>query len=168
MTGQRGDLVFRSRALAQSHPLTALAKRFVDRAIAEQRTAQPIPEISTWADSAFIAGYCVRRVEEVDAGLVLEPQDASADPDLNELDEAASRIAAEIRAENWERYRLGDPERTVSALDHIIYTDVQRRLDHWRDEVDDKAWGELEEYITWWVVKGYALRVAETVTGALA
>ena len=168
MTDQRGDLVFRSRALAQSHPLTALAKRLVDREVAEQRSAQPMAEIGMWADAAFTAGYCVRRVEEVDAGLMLEPQQSGSDPDLEELDETASRIAADIRTDSWEALRLGDPDRTVSALDHIIHTDVQRRLDHWRDEVDEKAWAELEEYITWWVVKGYAVRVAETVTGALA
>jgi hypothetical protein len=63
---------------------------------------------------------------------------------------------------------LGDDESIIAALDRIIGSEVDRRLDHWRESIDDKAWEELEEYITWWVVKGYALRVAETTTGALS
>ncbi|MDQ3570310.1 MAG: hypothetical protein M3396_06750, partial [Actinomycetota bacterium] len=36
-----GGLVFEARTLAQGHPLTPLAKRYVDRAVAEQRLSQP-------------------------------------------------------------------------------------------------------------------------------
>lgn len=166
MTFTAEDLAYRSRALAQSHPLTPLAKRFIDEAVATQRTSQPIPEIGIWAGAAAITGYCLRRVEEVEAGLDLV-FDADRQPELPALEEEATNIAANLRTEEGSKYLLGEEERTVEALDRIIGSEVSRRLDHWKDDIDDNAWGELEEYLTWWVVKGYALRVAETATGAL-
>jgi hypothetical protein len=160
------DLAYRARALAQAHPLTHLARRYVDRSVAEQRTSQPIPEIGIWAGAAAIGGYCLRRVEESEAGLDLAASEENL-PDLDALEEATTAIAAELRSEGAGGHILGDEERTIEALDRIIGSEVSRRLDHWKDDVDQAAWGELEEYLTWWVVKGYALRVAETVTGAL-
>ena len=160
------ELAFKARALAQAHPLTPVAKRFVDRAVGDQRTSQPLPEIGIWAGAALINGYCLRRVEESDAGLDLAPAEGP-EPDLDELDEDAGRIAAGLRTQGSGGHLLGDEERVVAALDHIIASEVSRRLEHWRDSVDDQAWAELEEYITWWVVKGYALRVAEMAAGAL-
>ena len=160
------DLAYRARALAQAHPLTTLARQYVDRSVAEQRTSQPIPEIGIWAGAATIGGYCLRRVEEADAGQELAATDEDL-PDLDALEEATSRIAAELRTEGPGGHLLGEEDRTIEALDRIIASEVSRRLDHWKDDVDQAAWGELEEYLTWWVVKGYALRVAETVTGAL-
>jgi len=160
------DLAYRARALAQAHPLTSLARRYVDRSVADQRTSQPIPEIGIWAGAGAIGGYCLRRVEESEAGLELAASDDDP-PDLDALEEATSTIAAELRAEGAGGHLLGDEDRTVEALDRIIASEVSRRLDHWKDDVDQAAWAELEEYLTWWVVKGYALRVAETVTGAL-
>jgi hypothetical protein len=159
------SLAYRARALAQAHPLTDLAKRYVDRAVGEQRTSQPLPEIGIWAGAGLINGYCVRRVEETDAGLELAPG-ASA-PDLDELEEAANRIAADIRTDDSGAHMLADGQRVITALDLIIASEVDKRLDHWRDDVDDAAWAELEEYMTWWVVKGYALRVAEAAIRAL-
>lgn len=160
------DLAYRSRALAQAHPLTHLARSYVDRAVAEQRTSQPIPEIGIWAGAAAIGGYCLRRVEESESGLELAPADGEP-PDLDALEEATSGIAADLRSEGGGGHLLGDEDRTVEALDRIIASEVSRRLDHWKDDVDQAAWAELEEYLTWWVVKGYALRVAERATGAL-
>jgi hypothetical protein len=160
------DMAYRARALAQAHPLTALAKDYIDRAVADQRTSQPIPEVGIWAGAAAINGYCLRRVEETEAGLDLAASDDGL-PDLDALEEATTQVAAELRSEEGGGHVLGDEDRTVEALDRIIASEVSRRLDHWKDDVDQAAWGELEEYLTWWVVKGYALRVAETVTGAL-
>lgn len=160
------DLAYRARALAQAHPLTTLARQYVDRSVAEQRTSQPIPEIGIWAGAAAIGGYCLRRVEESEVGLDLAASDEGL-PDLDALEEATARIAAELRADGAGGHLLGDEDRTIEALDRIIASEVSRRLDHWKDDVDQAAWAELEEYLTWWVVKGYALRVAETVTGAL-
>jgi len=162
-----GGLVFEARTLAQGHPLTPLARRYVDRAVAQQRLDQPIVEIGIWAGYALTNGYCLRRVEEHAAGLVLAAADG-VDLDLDRLDEEAVRVAADLRGPDAGRHVLGDEEETITALDRIIAGEVERRLDHWRDSVDEAAWAELEEYIAWWVVKGYALRVAEMSTGALA
>ena len=162
-----GGLVFEARALAQSHPLTPLAKRYIDRAVADQRLSQPITEIGIWAGYALTNGYCLRRVEENGAGLVLAPAE-EIEADLDRLDEEAGRIAADLRTDQGSRHIIGDEEEVIAALDHIIAGEVERRLDHWRDSVDEAAWAELEEYITWWAVKGYALRAAEMTTGALA
>jgi len=161
------DLAYRARALAQAHPLSALARRYVDRAVADQRTSQPVPEIGIWAGAAAINGYCLRRVEETEAGIDLAPADEDQQPDLDALEGATTQVAADLRTEGAGGHLLGDEDRTIEALDRIIASEVSRRLDHWKDDVDQAAWGELEEYLTWWVVKGYALRVAERVTGAL-
>jgi hypothetical protein len=160
------ELSYRARALAQAHPLTPLAKRYIDRAIEEQRSSQPMAEIGTWAGAALLSGYCLRRVEETEAGLELAP-DEESQPDLDELDEASAQIAADLRTEEASKHLMSDDDRVIDALDRIIASEVARRLDNWKDEVDQAAWGELEEYLTWYVVKGYALRVAETATGAL-
>lgn len=166
MTGRQEDLAFKARALAQGHPLTPLARRLADRAVAEQRVDQPMPEAGMWADAALVAGYCVRRVEEAEAGLTPEFQEMTA-PVLDELDRTSSRIAAELRSEGGARHVLGDERVVVDALDRIIASEVTRRLQNWGEDVDDAAWAELEGYLTWWVVKGYALRVAEMTSGAL-
>lgn len=167
------DMSFRARALAQAHPLTPLAKRFVDRAVADQRTSQPLPEIGIWAGAGLIKGYCLRRVEEEDVGMTLDPGAASTERPLSEgdevaqmlqLEESATRIAADLRTEGTGSQVLGDEGCTLAALDGIIASEVRNRLDHWRDSIDEAAWGELEEYLTWWVVKGYALRAAEAAT----
>lgn len=161
------DLTYRARALAQTHPLTRLAKSFIDRAVGEQRTSQPLPEIGIWAGAALIVGYCLRRVEENEAGLSLEAVDG-VEPDLDRLDEDVVRVAAQVRTPGAGDYLLADEERTVAALDRLVHSEVDKRLEHWRDSVDDAAWAELEEYLTWWVVKGYALRVTESTLGAVA
>ena len=160
------DLAFKARALAQGHPLTPLARRLVDRAVAGQRVDQPLPEVGIWADAALVAGYCVRRVEEAEAGLAPQFREAAA-PDLDELDEASACIADELRTEAATRHVLVDVDVIVAALDRIIASEVTRRLQNWREDLDDTAWAELEEYLTWWVVKGYAVRVAEMTSGAL-
>lgn len=165
MSSPPAELAFRARALAQAHPLTPIARRAVDQAVARERAAQPLPELATWAGAALVNGYCLRRVEEDAAGLDLGPPEG-ADPVLEEIEDAAGAIAADLRAGPGG----GGPadEVTVAALDRIIGSEVERRLDYWRDELDDSACAEVEEYVTWWVVRGYALRVAEMVTGAVA
>jgi len=161
------ELSYRARALAQAHPLTALAKKYLDRAVAQQRLNQPIPEIGIWAGASLLNGYCLRCVEENDADILLAAaSDDSAFPDLDDLDELATTVAAELRSDTGSRHLLGD-DRVFDSLDRIISSEVNNRLGHWSDTIDDAAWAEMEEYITWWVVKGYALRVAETMTGAL-
>jgi len=155
------DLAYRARALAQAHPLTSTAKRLIERDVQAERDSQPFAEFSIWACAAFLHGYCVRRVEEADAGVRPGLDRASTSPELDQLDLAAARVAQELRVGDPSPFLLGEHDRIFIALDRIIASEVERRLDHWRDSVDEEAWHELEGYLTWWVVKGYATRVAE-------
>lgn len=160
------DLAFKARALAQAHPLTPLAKAYVDRSIAEQRLTQPMLEIGIWAGAGLTNGYCLRRVEEDQAGLVLVAVEVPP-IGLDELDAAAGVVAAELRT-GPTVHAILDESLLLAALDRIIHSEIDRRLEHWRDTIPDGAWKELEEYITWWAVKGYAIRVAERDAGCVA
>ena len=161
------DLARQARTLAQAHPLTPLASEFVNRTVGEQRTSQPVPEIGTWVGACLLNGYCLRRVEENEAGLVLQVQ-AGTEVDLDRLGTDASRIAADLRTPGSDVHFLIDDERVVGALDRIIASEVSRRLDNLRAALDQDAGNEVEEFLTWWVVQGYALRVAEMAAGAVA
>ncbi len=143
-----------------------MAKRFADRAAAQEQKAQPLALVADWAMAALTAGYCLRRVEENESGLTLSEGNL---PGLDELDRHSQRVALDLRgtAASDEQVFLLDEELVVAALDRIITSEVSRRQDNVRDGVDDDAWAEFEEYLAWWVVKGYALRVAEAATGAL-
>ncbi|MBA3399021.1 MAG: hypothetical protein M3517_12830 [Actinomycetota bacterium] len=150
MTGEdAAALAFRARALAQAHALSATAQRLVNRAVAEEAETQPRPELGAWAGAAFTQGYCLRRVEEDGEEL------AVAESDDESLDRAATAVVAELR-------RGTADDMTVAALDLLVASQVEHRLEPWRDELDDATWADLEQYLTWWVVKGYGLRVAET------
>ena len=152
------ELIFRSRALGQSHPFSPRAYRYVNQIIARERTSQPVPELGIWAGHAITAGYCLRRVEEDDAG-----GDVGEAPDSlpDDLDEAATTIAGMIRTEGAGPYLLYPEVRLVEALDRLIAGEIERRLGHWDGTIDEKSWRGIEEYLAWWVVKGYALRAAE-------
>ncbi len=147
--------VFRTRALAQAHPLSPGAHRYVNRIVARERTGQPQAEIGIWAGHALTVGYCLRRVTEPG------PAEVVAD-DFDTLDQAASELAAAIRTTGAEHLHVIPEAEVIDLLDQIIGGEIERRLDHWKGTVDEETWGELEEYIAWWVVKGYALRAVET------
>jgi len=145
-----------------------MATRFVNKVIGEQRLGQPLPEIGIWAGAGLTTGYCLRRVEEDQAGVTLVPTVEPGSPlgPPEPLEERTDVVAAELR-QGVGDHVLTDDETMVAALDRIIASEIERRLDHWRDSIDEPARAELSEYITWWVVKGYALRVAEAAIGAL-
>lgn len=152
------DLIFRARALAQAHPFSPHAYRYVNRIVARERTSQPVMELGIWAGHAITAGYCLRRTEEQDTGRTLEePPEALGD----DLDEAATRVAELLRTEGVGPYLLYEEERVVDALDHLIAGEIDRRLSHWQDQIDDESWHEIEEYLAWWLVKGYGLAVVD-------
>jgi hypothetical protein len=138
--------------------------------VAQERASQPIAEVGIWAGGAVLDGYCLRRVEEDPAAIRSEQpargeeEGADRDAELDRLDAAATAIAADLRSGASDSLPPGAGEATIAALDLLIGKGVERRLDHWRDAVDDAAWSELEAYMTWWVVLGYALRVAEQPT----
>ena len=86
---------------------------------------------------------------------------------------AAAPAGGEIDLEHVtalsESLRVGDPGRvsllpaevTVAALDEIIGTELDKRREHLREQLDDASWSGLEDYISWWVIHGYALRASE-------
>lgn len=172
------QVAYQARALAQAHPLTPLATAFLNRTVAKHRANQATPEIGIWAGSALLKGYCVRMVEEEESGFTMRPEPGLPQPELDELDEVTTTIAATLRTGEqaghdhepgpaMDDILLANEDRLLDVLDAIVGKEVENRLDHWRDTVTDENWVELEEWITWWVVKGYALRVAEARAGAL-
>lgn len=161
------DLARQARTLAQSHPFSPVAGQFVNETVAEQAKSQPNAEVSTWAGACLTNGYCLRRVEENHAGLVLQVQPDIA-VDAASLGAEAGRLAASLRASGEEIEFLIPEDEVIGALDHIIASEVSRRLDNLRNSIDNEAAGEIEEFLTWWTVEGYALRVAEQVSGVVA
>lgn len=161
------DLSRQARTLAQAHPLTPLASEFVNRSIDEQKASQPSPEVGTWAGACLINGYCLRRVEEIEAGMVLQVQEG-ADTDVDRLGADATRIVGELREGSAAAPFLIAEDDVVDALDRIISSEVSRRLDNLRTQIDKAAAAEIEEFLTFFTVQGYALRVAERAAGALA
>ena len=161
------DLSRQARTLAQAHPLTPLASEFVNRSIEEQKASQPSPEVGTWAGACLINGYCLRRVEEIEAGMVLQVQEG-ADTDVDRLAADATRIVGELREGSAAGPFLIAEDDVVDALDRIISSEVSRRLDNLRNQIDKAAATEIEEFLTFFTVQGYALRVAERAAGALA
>jgi len=84
---------------------------------------------------------------------------AGAGPD--DLALAIAAAAESLRAGKAERVTLLDPDATISALDRVIATELDKRREHLREQLDDQEWSELEDYIAWWTVHGYALRAVE-------
>lgn len=146
------DLAFRARALAQAHPLSPAAHRIVTSTVARESRSQPLEEAGVWAGAALTQGYCLRCVQEVASD---RAADLAGALDDDALDRAAVACADALRAGTGE-------ELTVAVLDLLIESQVGHRLDQWRDDLEPSAWSELEQYVAWWVVKGYGLRVAET------
>ena len=154
------DLVFRSRALAQTHPHSRLADRFARRTVEIEIERQPSDEIAHWAGYALTTGYCFRRVEEAvndhEADLTAEVADHAA------IDAATTQLTKTMRTDGLGSRYLFDEWLVVQALDRLIAGEIDRRLDQWKDDLDSETWRTLEDYLAWWVIKGYALRLYET------
>lgn len=151
------DLCFRARALAQSHPMTESARRYRQTCHDRERADQPLDHFADWAATALDVGYCLRRTEEDAAGDAVATFDATD----HELGRRAGEIAAELRTGTPAAVTLLPPERIVAALDRLIATELDKRADNVQDQLDDTDWADLEAYVSWWVVHGYCLRVAE-------
>lgn len=160
MTLPLDDLVFRTRALAQAHPFSQEAQAYFTRTVARERKEQAAEEIGVWAGHAITVGYCLRKVEEIDAG-----EDAFVPPTglPDDLDERSTEIADRVRTERAHGLLLYPEEFLIAALDRIIAGEVERRLSHGSDEIDRDTFAILENYLAWWTLKGYALRVAEQI-----
>jgi hypothetical protein len=163
------QMAYQARALAQSDPFTLLARRSMDRAIEEERKAQP-GNFAIWATAAFTKGYCVRRVEEEDEGVTYAAVAADALPDLDQVDAKTTEIMTALRSDDDEAlrpYLVSDEDRLVDVLDQVIGSEVRNRLENTSQTLTSVARAELEDYLTYWVVRGYALRAAELALGAL-
>lgn len=161
------QMAFAARALAQSHPFTPLAKRVVDQAIEEERKAQP-GDFSIWASSALTKGYCIRRVEEDDAGMELIGAEEASLPSIEEIEAATIPVIKALQSETVPLdFLIADEERMLEVLDRVIGSEVGNRLDNAPNSLTSRGRAELEDYLTYWVIKGYALRTAELATGAL-
>ena len=164
MAGDPAERAYKARALAQAHPLTPLARRFRERAVAQEELDQPRAELARWAGEALLKGYCLRQVEESVEGAEVEVADEETP--LEDLEARTSAIAADLRAGDPAPHLLGAPDLTFTALDRIITSELSSRSDNYREAVDAAGWQQFEEYIAWWAVRGYALRVAEASQGA--
>ena len=175
------DLCFAARALAQSHPMTEASHRSRQECLDTERRRQPVSELADWAATALLVGYCLRRSEEerVDTTKLAGSASANAEIDLksvtavSEIDPKEATAVSEIDPKSVtavsESLRVGDPggvsllpaDVIIAALDRIIGTELDKRREHLREQLDDAAWSELEDYIAWWVIHGYALRASE-------
>jgi hypothetical protein len=158
--GKVDGLVFRSRALAQAHPLSASGYRFVQHVVDRQRAAQPRAEFAEWAGQAVTTGYCLRKVEEIEVNG--KPSATQPVEDLEAADRRSGDVAHTLRtADLGERQLFPDPL-LVATLDRLILGEIDRRLDQWRGELEPEVWRNMEDYLAWWLIKGYAFRVVET------
>ena len=156
---QIASLTFRARALAQAHPLSATASLYRKRMIDAERSSQPLPEFADWAATAFLVGYCIRRVEEADCGLA--PDTSKGSDALVPLGHDAVRFSDEVRAGRSAGRRLLEQELVEALLDRVISTEIEKRVEHWKAQISKADWAMFEQYIAWWVIHGYSLRAAE-------
>ena len=165
------QMAYRSRALAQAEVFTPLARQMVMDEITAEREAQP-GNFAVWANAAYTKGYCVRAVEEDDIGLAFAPTPEEQRPDRSAVEAATQKIATALRNEDADidAYMISDEGRLFDVLDQIVGSEVRNRLDTVGSEtkMSSRARQELEDYITYWVVRGYALRAAEQATGAIS
>ena len=162
------QMAFSARALAQTHPFTELAKRLYESTMEEERKAQP-GDFSIWAGAALTKGYCVRRVEEDEVGMVLTGARPDELPESAEVDAASVPIIKALQTPNAPLdFLLSEQDQMVEVLDRIIGSEVRNRLDNAPTNLSSRGRMELEDYLTYWVIRGYALRTAELATGALA
>ena len=168
MTLPLHDIIFRSRALAQSHPFTARAQAYLNQIIAQERANQPAPDMSFWASQAITVGYCLRKIEEDDSGKTMAAAGSSpGSADAHEtLDQFTDDLVERIQNDSASEFYLYPEALIVDALDHIIGGEIERRLADIAEKVDKQTFEELESYIGWWTLKGYCLRVAEQLVGA--
>ena len=153
------DLCFVARALAQTHPMTEASHRYRQECLETERGRQPVTELADWAATALLVGYCLRRSEEQ---RVQDEQLAAATPTGGEIDlEHVTVLSESLRTGDPGSVALLPADVTIAALDQIIGTELDKRREHLREQLDDASWSELEDYIAWWVIHGYALRASE-------
>lgn len=158
------DLAFRARALAQAHALSPRATAYRTWRLRRDEASHPVPELSSWAATAFLTGYCVRRVEE---SMCVDDRRATSNCPLGaDWELAWERVAVHAAAS------LVDPSTptpltrisravVVGALDAVIGREVDKRNEHVREHLSPLDWSQFEAFVAWWVMHGYAIGVVE-------
>lgn len=154
-----GDLTFKARALAQAHPLTVTATSYREQMVAEERRTQPMSEFADWAGTAFLVGYCIRRIEEADVGHL--PETTPQTDALVPLAHDTARMSDEVKQGRPAGTQLLEMSLVGQLLDTVIATEIDKRVEHWKGQISAADWAMFEDYIAWWVIHGYSLRAAE-------
>lgn len=154
------DLTFKARALAQAHPLTVTATAYREQMIEEERRTQPMSEFADWAGTAFLVGYCIRRIEEADV-LGELPETTPQTDALVPLAHETARFSDEVKLGRPAGVQLLEQSLVEELLDTVISTEIDKRTEHWKGQVSAADWAMFESYIAWWVIHGYSMRAAE-------
>ena len=155
------DLAFRARALAQAHALSEPAHAYRRWRVARDEPQHPVAELTPWAATAFLTGYCVRRVEESQVTGAEPPavRPPAAPPGNEEWEQRAVAVADAITTDRTAT--IADHTVVLAALDDVIGKEVAKRSEHVREQLSDPDWAAFERFIAWWVLHGYAIRSAE-------
>lgn len=151
------ELCFTARALAQTHPMTVPALRYRQRRFEQERARQPVPEIADWASTGLLVGYCLRRAEEAATGRIVVVDGLA----LGEYPRAAAIATSLLTGDEPDCGTLLPAGCVLAALDRLIASELGKREEHVREQLDLDAWAELETYVAWWILHGYAVRTAE-------
>ena len=132
------DLAFRARALAQAHALTPSATAYRTWRLLRDEASHPVPELSSWAATAFLTGYCVRRVEE-SMSVNDRPSENDRPPrgDWELAWEGAAAVAAASLVDPSSSTPVTRLDRAVvvGALDAVIGREVDKRNEHVREHL---------------------------------
>lgn len=158
------DLAFRARALAQAHALTEPAAHYRAWRVGQDASEYPFAELSVWAATAFLTGYCVRCVEES-----FSPDPGSKPSSVPPPVESAGAHAAwEADAASFVNRLPTSPGSTLAphqlvlaALDDVIRKEIDKRTEHVKEQVHSAQWSQFEDFIGWWTLHGYAIRATE-------
>ncbi len=171
------DVAFRARALAQAHALTETAHSYRAWRITRDQAEHPFPELSTWAATAFLTGYCVRCVEESLTNDVAEAP-AEKEPSNGKVPLASDHRGIgpavgdftlwEIEAAKFVNELPKNSDLTLvahdvvlAALDDVVSREIDKRAEHVKEQVLSTQWSEFEDFIGWWTLHGYAIRAVE-------
>ena len=158
------DLAFRARALAQAHALSPGAAAYRTWRLLRDEASHPVPELSSWAATAFLTGYCVRRVEEsMSVGDRPSENDRPPRGDWELAWEGAAAVAAASLVDPSSATPVTRLDRAVvvGALDAVIGREVDKRNEHVREHLSPLDWSQFEAFVAWWVTHGYAIGVVE-------
>ena len=172
------DVAFRARALAQAHALTEAAHSYRAWRIRRDEAEHPFPELSTWAATAFLTGYCVRCVEESLVKEVEEEPSVEEEPTDGEVPLSAThqRVGPDVADFSvWEieaakfvndlprnsDLTLVAHDVVLAALDDVVSREIDKRAEHVKEQVLSTQWSEFGDFIGWWTLHGYAIRAVE-------